>query len=154
MKDKREIIRARKAFRRSLKDEKKFLKQGKKEVKKQKKDSAVLDEKACWMMTDLLQDAVLHGTGGGAYIGRPMAGKTGTTDDEHDAWFVGYTPDMITAVWIGDDTSSNAGYTGGTIPASIWKDFMSEALRNTQAHSFSVPKSVQEEIERTVPRKR
>ncbi len=118
------------------------------EEHEQQQGSRVLDEKACWMMTDLLQDAVLHGTGGGAYIGRPMAGKTGTTDDEHDAWFVGYTPDMITAVWIGDDTSSNAGYTGGTIPASIWKDFMSEALRNTQAHSFSVPKSVQEEIER------
>ena len=107
----------------------------------------VISEKAAWQMTDLLEDAVLHGTGGGAYIGRPMAGKTGTTDDEHDAWFVGYTPDMVTAVWIGDDTSSNAGYTGGTVPASIWKDFMTMAVRNTASHEFAVPFEVRNQIQ-------
>lgn len=112
------------------------------------KQTRVLNENACWQLTDLLQDAVLHGTGGGAYIGRPMAGKTGTTDDEHDAWFVGYTPDMITAVWIGDDTSNNAGYTGGTVPASIWKDFMTVAEKGSSSN-FSVPKEVEQRIAQT-----
>ncbi len=106
----------------------------------------VLQEDAVHELNAILQDAVLHGTGGGAYIGRPMAGKTGTTDDEHDAWFVGYTPDLVTAVWIGDDTSSNAGYTGGTIPASIFKDFMSQATANTKASQFNLSAAAQQRI--------
>lgn len=106
----------------------------------------ILDETAVYRLNEMLQEAVRRGTGGGAYIGRPMAGKTGTTDQEHDAWFIGYTPDMVTAVWIGDDTSSNAGYTGGTIPATIWKDFMSQALANTPAHDFDVPSSIKSEV--------
>jgi penicillin-binding protein 1A len=107
----------------------------------------VIDENAVYRLNEMLTQAVLRGTGGGAYIGRPMAGKTGTTDEEHDAWFIGYTPDMVCAVWIGDDTSSNAGYTGGTIPASIWKDFMEQALASTPAHDFNVPDSIRREIE-------
>lgn len=106
----------------------------------------VLQEDAVHELNAILQDAVLHGTGGGAYIGRPMAGKTGTTDDEHDAWFVGYTPDLVTAVWIGDDTSSNAGYTGGTIPASIWKDYMTQATANTPQSKFNLSAAAQQRI--------
>lgn len=106
----------------------------------------VLKEDAVHELNSILQDAVLHGTGGGAYIGRPMAGKTGTTDDEHDAWFIGYTPDMVAAVWIGDDTSSNAGFTGGTIPASIWKDFMSQALSGTKSSQFAMSAAAQQRI--------
>lgn len=79
----------------------------------------VINENAVYKLTCILQEVISRGTGGNAYIGRPAAGKTGTTDGEHDAWFVGYTPQLVTAVWIGDDTSSNAGYTGGTIPAAI-----------------------------------
>ena len=83
-----------------------------------------VDEASAWTLTSVLEEVISRGTGGNAYIGRPSAGKTGTTDDEHDAWFVGYTPDLSTAVWIGDDASTNAGYTGGTIPAGIWRDYM------------------------------
>lgn len=106
----------------------------------------VLKEDAVQELNSILQDAVLQGTGGGAYIGRPMAGKTGTTDDEHDAWFIGYTPDMVAAVWVGDDNSSNAGYTGGTLPATIWRDFMSQALADTPASSFKLSRAAQERM--------
>ena len=55
---------------------------------------------------DMLESVINGGTGGNAAIGRPTAGKTGTTDDSKDAWFVGYTPDLVAAVWIGDDYGS------------------------------------------------
>lgn len=106
----------------------------------------VLPEDPVHELNAILQDVVTRGTGGGAYIGRPMAGKTGTTDDEHDAWFVGYTPDLVTAVWIGDDTSSNAGYTGGTIPASIWKDYMTQATANTAPSKFNLSAAAQQRL--------
>ena len=57
-----------------------------------------VDEASAWTLTSVLEEVISRGTGGNAYIGRPSAGKTGTTDDEHDAWFVGYTPDLSTAV--------------------------------------------------------
>lgn len=106
----------------------------------------VLSAEAVQELNAILQDAILQGTGGGAYIGRPMAGKTGTTDDEHDAWFVGYTPDMVAAVWIGDDTGGNAGYTGGTLPATIWQDFMSDALADVEPHAFTLSSATQKRI--------
>ena len=106
----------------------------------------VISAEAVQQLNSILQDAVLQGTGGGAYIGRPMAGKTGTTDDEHDAWFIGYTPDIVAAVWIGDDTSSNAGYTGGTIPASIWRDFMSAAVADRPVTYFQMGSAAQQKI--------
>lgn len=105
----------------------------------------VVDEDAVYTLTGELEAVITSGTGGNAYIGRTAAGKTGTTDDEHDAWFIGYTPELVTAVWIGDDTSSNAGYTGGTIPAAIWRDYMSEALNNIPAKSFNIPESVKQQ---------
>lgn len=103
----------------------------------------VLKEDAVQELNSILQDVILHGTGGGAYIGRPMAGKTGTTDDEHDAWFIGYTPDMVTAVWIGDDNSSNAGFTGGTVPATIWREYMSQAVEGRPITSFKMSDDTQ-----------
>ncbi len=106
----------------------------------------VISAEAVQQLNSILQDDVLQGTGGGAYIGRPMAGKTGTTDDEHDAWFIGYTPDIVAAVWIGDDTSSNAGYTGGTIPASIWRDFMSAAVADRPVTYFQMGSAAQQKI--------
>ena len=106
----------------------------------------VLELEAVEELNSILQDAVSYGTGGGANIGRPMAGKTGTTDNEHDAWFVGYTPDVVTAVWIGDDSGSDAGYTGGTIPASIWRDYMSEAVADMPVTSFSMSDSTRQRI--------
>lgn len=106
----------------------------------------VLDANAVARLNVMLQQAVMRGTGRNAYFGRPVAGKTGTTNDAHDAWFVGYTPNMVTAVWIGDDTSTNAGYTGGTIPATIFRDFMSQATASQSASSFNIPASIQGEL--------
>ena len=106
----------------------------------------VLDANAVARLNVMLQQAVMRGTGRNAYFGRPVAGKTGTTNGAHDAWFVGYTPNMVTAVWIGDDTSTNAGYTGGTIPATIFRDFMSQATASQSASSFNIPASIQGEV--------
>lgn len=106
----------------------------------------VLDANAVARLNVMLQQAVMRGTGRNAYFGRPLAGKTGTTNGAHDAWFVGYTPNMVTAVWIGDDTSTNAGYTGGTIPATIFRDFMSQATAGQSASSFNIPASIQGEL--------
>lgn len=106
----------------------------------------VLDANAVARLNVMLQQAVMRGTGRNAYFGRPLAGKTGTTNGAHDAWFVGYTPNMVTAVWIGDDTSTNAGYTGSTIPATIFRDFMSQATASQSASSFNIPASIQGEL--------
>ena len=88
-------------------------------------------------LTSMLEDVIFKGTGKGAAIGRPAAGKTGTTSDYKDAWFVGYTPDLVTAVWIGnDDNTSLDGIMGGGLPATIWSHFMQNALLNIPAHDF------------------
>lgn len=103
----------------------------------QPQQKAVLNESTAAIMTDLLQSVVLHGTGGRANIGRPMAGKTGTTDDWHDAWFVGYTPELVAGVWVGNDDNSSMGVmTGGMAPAEIWKAFMTKAVAGTPVTAF------------------
>jgi penicillin-binding protein 1A len=81
-------------------------------------------------MIELLVGVVDHGTGRSAQIGRPIAGKTGTTQDYRDAWFEGFTADLVTGVWLGnDDNSPMKNVTGGTLPARTWHAFMVEAMR-------------------------
>ena len=77
-------------------------------------------------LTAMLYGVVANGTGGYASLhGREAAGKTGTTQDSHDAWFVGFTTDYVAAAWVGnDDSSPTRGVTGGTLPAYIWRDTM------------------------------
>jgi len=77
-------------------------------------------------LTAMLYGVVVNGTGGYASLhGREAAGKTGTTQDSHDAWFVGFTTDYVAAAWVGnDDASPTRGVTGGTLPAYIWRDAM------------------------------
>lgn len=113
-----------------------------------RESTQAVDEASAWTLTSVLEEVISRGTGGNAYIGRPSAGKTGTTDDKHDAWFVGYTPDLSTAVWVGDDTSTNAGYTGGTIPAAIWRDYMYEAESGYTVKNFEIPTSVRSSMEK------
>ena len=85
----------------------------------------------------MLEGVIDHGTGARAKIGRPAAGKTGTTSDYHDAWFVGYTPDLVAGVWVGNDSNTALnGMSGGLTPAMIWKAFMSSALKSTPAKNF------------------
>src|SRR5207249_2743856 len=74
---------------------------------------------------------VKHGTGRkAAELGRPVAGKTGTTNDTHDAWFIGFTPDLLAGVWVGFDSERSLGAheTGGHAAAPIWTEFMKQAL--------------------------
>ena len=71
---------------------------------------------------------------------QPAAGKTGTTDDSRDAYFVGYTPDLVTGVWVGDDNNKKVpGLYGGTVPARIWKDVMTVATKDLGANDFEYP---------------
>jgi len=80
-------------------------------------------------MNEMLRSVVNEGTGRAATIGRPVAGKTGTTSDYKDAWFIGFTPDLVTGVWVGnDDNMPMKKVTGGMLPAQIWHDFMQPAL--------------------------
>ena len=85
-----------------------------------------------------MQGVINNGTGKAAQIGRPAAGKTGTTSSERDIWFVGYVPQLATAVWVGNDNYRplGQGSTGGTFVAPIWRDFMSKALKGIPAQNF------------------
>src|SRR4029079_2679387 len=82
------------------------------------------------MMLDLLQAVVDEGTGRAARIrGVAVAGNTGTSQDYRDAWFVGFTQDLVVGVWVGnDDNTPTRGVVGGDLPAGIWNDFMTRAL--------------------------
>lgn len=91
--------------------------------------SRVLDNGTIRQMNDMLMAVVEEGTGRAASFGRPAAGKTGTSQDYHDAWFVGFTPQLVTGVWVGNDDNSSTGkVTGGNLPAQIWGKFMRPAL--------------------------
>lgn len=83
----------------------------------------------------------MRGTATSAQIGRPAAGKTGTTDSQRDVWFVGYVPQLATAVWVGNDNyrPMRSGATGGTYAAPVWRDFMRQALVNVPVENFKRP---------------
>src|SRR6185295_17909766 len=88
-------------------------------------------------MTDLLQSAVLTGTGRAAQIGRPVAGKTGTTQSNKDGWFIGFSSGLTTGVWMGrDDARMVPGLQGGTAPARAFHDFMAVAVANRPVEQF------------------
>jgi penicillin-binding protein 1A len=88
-------------------------------------------------MTDLLQSAVLSGTGRAAQIGRPVAGKTGTTSSNKDGWFIGFSSGLTTGVWMGrDDARTVGGLQGGTAPARAFHDFMTVAVANRPVEQF------------------
>jgi penicillin-binding protein 1A len=109
------------------------------------KPELVLDPYAVASLTSVLRSVVSGGTGTQAnlYDGRPVAGKTGTTSDFRDAWFVGYVPQLATAVWIGRDdyTPMSHGVTGGQYVAPIWRSFMERALEGEPIQEFPVPVS-------------
>jgi 1A family penicillin-binding protein len=79
-------------------------------------------------MIDLLMSVLREGTGKAAQISGPAAGKTGTTQDCRDAWFIGFTPELVVGVWTGnDDNTPMNGVTGGSLPATIWREFVTQA---------------------------
>ncbi|MBD2159916.1 penicillin-binding protein 1A [Limnothrix sp. FACHB-881] len=101
----------------------------------------VLDPWATATLTDTLRGVITNGTAKTANIGRPAAGKTGTTDSERDIWFVGYVPQLSVAVWAGNDNYRPIGYgaTGGSYVAPIWREFMLKALQGVPAEDFRKP---------------
>jgi len=108
-----------------------------------------LPEEDAAIVTSLLQNVIRYGTGKAAALsgGRPAAGKTGTTENYGDAWFVGYTPQLVTAVWVGYPNGvrpmtyeyHGKAVAGGTFPALIWKSFMERALRYLHDEPQSFP---------------
>jgi penicillin-binding protein 1A len=97
-------------------------------------------------MTHLLESVVQHGTGWRAKsLGRPVAAKTGTTDQFFDAWFIGYTPEFITGVWVGFDDEKSIGEneTGSRAASPIWVAFMTRLLKEKPVRDFPVPEGIE-----------
>ncbi len=95
------------------------------------------DPRLAGQMVRMMEGVIQNGTGRHADLGRPAAGKTGTSQDWRDAWFVGFTPDWAAGVWVGnDDNSQMARVTGGSLPAEIWRRFMIEAHKGVPPHDF------------------
>jgi penicillin-binding protein 1A len=104
--------------------------------------SQVLDPQTAYQMTSMLEGVVQRGTGTAAkVIGKPVAGKTGTTNDNRDAWFIGYTPDLVVGVYLGYDHPRSLGKTatGGELATPIFTEFMKMALADKLAVPFRVP---------------
>lgn len=98
-----------------------------------------------YLITSLMQSVVEDGTARAVTaLKRPVAGKTGTTNDSHDAWFIGFTPDFVAGVWVGFDQAANLGpgETGGRAAIPMWLDFATVALEGVPVHEFAVPPGV------------
>ncbi len=97
----------------------------------------VIDANIASTMVDMMKGIIRYGTGQNANLPRPVAGKTGTTSDYKDAWFIGFVPQLVCATWVGnDDNTPMNKVTGGAVPALMWRDFMKEALKNVPPTDF------------------
>jgi penicillin-binding protein 1A len=129
-------------------------KSGKTIYKDESEPEEALPAPVAYLTTTALEQVMIRGTGTGAQIGRPAAGKTGTAQEYRDAWFVGYTPDLVASVWVGYPEGqiemktscfvelcrpTRIQVTGGSWPADIWQNFMSAALAGVPASSFTNP---------------
>lgn len=105
-----------------------------------------MTQENAYLTTNMLMDVIQSGTGRRAKkIGRPLAGKTGTTNGYNDAWFVGYAPNLATGVWVGFDSVRTLGRleSGAHAALPIWTEFMGQALHNLPVMSFSIPEGIQ-----------
>ena len=112
------------------------------------KAEQVLSPELAYMMDFMLEQVINHGTGAGARkVGfkRPAAGKTGTTNDAKDAWFAGFTPNLLAVVWTGFDQKEVLGLTGAQASLPAWTAFMKAATASRPALDFAVPPGVVEE---------
>jgi len=105
------------------------------------KPQLVLDPWASATVIDVMRSVVSDGTGKGAAIDRPVAGKTGTTSSERDIWFIGTVPQLTTAIWVGKDNNRQLAHsaTGGGMVTPIWRDFMQKALKGVPVENFKPP---------------
>ncbi|MBI2058781.1 MAG: PBP1A family penicillin-binding protein [Nitrospirae bacterium] len=105
----------------------------------------VMTPQIAYLTTHLMKEVIWFGTGHPvSVLGRPAAGKTGTTTDSRDAWFVGYTPQLLATVWVGHDDAHSMGgrATGTAYAAPIWLDFMQKALESEPVEEFTVPEGI------------
>jgi len=105
----------------------------------------VISPETAYQMTSMLEGVIQRGTGRrAAALGRPAAGKTGTTNDVNDAWFIGYTPQLLAGVWVGFDEKRSLGHreTGGQVATPIWTKFMEGALDGQPVLDFAVPDGI------------
>ncbi|MDQ2705509.1 MAG: penicillin-binding protein 1A, partial [Pseudomonadota bacterium] len=105
----------------------------------------VLDPMTAYQITSMMEGVVLRGTATTLQeLNRPLAGKTGTTNDEKDAWFIGFTPNLVVGLYLGFDQprTLGKGSTGGGLAAPIFKEFMAEALKDTPPAEFQIPEGM------------
>ncbi|MBI4777814.1 hypothetical protein HY792_02700 [Candidatus Desantisbacteria bacterium] len=111
-------------------------------------EERVLSPQTAFIMTSLMKGVVEHGTAQGAIgnrLGREVAGKTGTTNDYVDAWFIGYTPQLVICIWIGYDKGQitlGHGMAGGVVAAPVWRDFMLKIANKLPSVSFPRPEGI------------
>ncbi len=115
------------------------------------KRTRVIPDGVAWKVTQILEDNIRYGTGTSAGFGRPAAGKTGTTDKHADAWFVGYTPELATAVWMGYQAGEipmesvhGIAVSGGSFPAQIWRLMMERTIGQLPVREFADPTTLPE----------
>ncbi|MBI4715448.1 MAG: penicillin-binding protein, partial [Nitrospirae bacterium] len=105
----------------------------------------VISPQTAYLITNMMEDVIQQGTGKGAKVlGRPLAGKTGTTNDFTDAWFVGFAPNIATGVWVGFDAIQPIGdhETGARAALPIWTRYMGEALNKLPTVPFTIPEEI------------
>lgn len=106
---------------------------------------AVLNEDVAYIMTDMLMGAIKNGTATAAAIGREAAGKTGTTDGYETAWFIGYTPELLIGIYVGNDDRSSVGISGSQV-AGLWGKCMFKLVENKPITKFEVPTNIVKDI--------
>jgi penicillin-binding protein 1A len=109
-------------------------------------DREAMTPQIAYLVADMMKGVVQNGTGQGAKrLGRPIAGKTGTSNDNRDLWFIGYTPDLVATAWMGYDDFSSLGrkdWTGGTTVLPWWTDIMADVLKDMPKRDFPVPPGI------------
>lgn len=107
--------------------------------------TTVLTPEVAYLITDMLQSVIKEGTGKGAAIDRPAAGKTGTADDMVTAWFIGYTPDWLAGIYLGNDNRTSIGLTGGEV-AGVWGTMMQKITVSSVPVDFVKPNTIVTDI--------